>query len=198
MKFNDSQTHLNLMRAFAGESQARNRYSIAARQAERQGLRVVSAAFSFTAEQEREHAEVFYSLLSSLNDETLHVDGSYPVNASNSLEDLLRAARHNEIEEWETVYPAFADIAKQEGFTAVSDAFRRIAEIEHVHALRFGQYAELMESGKLFSDDQPVQWMCLNCGHIHTAAEAPRVCPVCKHGQGDFIRSDLSPMRVTL
>lgn len=196
--FEQSQTSLNLMRAFAGESQARNRYTFAAGQADKQHLHVVAGAFRFTADQEKEHAEVFYGLLAGLNGETLRVDGGYPVNLSTSVGDLLRDARHNETEEWEKVYPDFARVARDEGFTRIGDVFANIAQIERTHAVRFGQFANAIESDALFRADEPVAWLCLNCGHIHIGAEPPKACTVCQHDQGYFIRCDLTPFRVAL
>ena len=196
--FDQSQTRLNLMRAFAGESQARNRYTFAASLADKQHLHVVASAFRYTADQEKEHAEVFYNLLAGLDGETLHVDGGYPVNVSTSLNDLIKAARHNETEEWETVYPGFARVARDEGFTRIGDTFAAIAEIERGHAVRFGQYIAALEEGTLFRAEEPVAWLCQNCGHIHIGVEAPKACSVCHHDQGYFIRLELSPFRLSL
>ena len=196
--FEQSQTRLNLMRAFAGESQARNRYTFAASAADKQHLHVVASAFRYTADQEKEHAEVFYNLLSGLNGETLHVDGGYPVNISTSVSDLLRDARHNETEEWETVYPDFARIARDEGFSRIGDTFANIAEIERSHAIRFGQFATALEENTLFRAEEPVAWLCQNCGHIHIGVEAPKACEVCHHDQGYFIRLELTPFRLSL
>lgn len=198
ISFEQSKTSLNLMRAFAGESQARNRYTFAASTAEKQHLHVVASAFRYTADQEKEHAEVFYGLLAGMNGQTLHIDGGYPVNLSTSVGDLLRDARHNETEEWETVYPAFAREAREEGFTRIGDVFAHIAEIERYHAIRFGQFASAVDEGTLFRAEEPVAWLCQNCGHIHIGVEAPKACDVCRHDQGYFIRLDLSPFRLAL
>ena len=196
--FEQSQTRLNQMRAFAGESQARNRYTFAASAADKQHLHVVASTFRYTADQEKEHAEVFYQLLAGLNGETLRVDGGYPVNISTSVADLLRDARHNELEEWETVYPEFARVARDEGFTRIGDTFAGIAEIERGHAIRFGQFATMMEEGTLFRADEPVAWLCQNCGRVHIGVEAPKACDICHHDQGYFIRLDLTPFRLSL
>lgn len=191
--FDQSVTRQNLMRAFAGESQARNRYTFAAEQADAQGLRVIGDAFRFTAGQEKEHAEVFYKLLSGLNGQNIAVDGAYPVNLDLDALSLLRAAQHNEDEEWETVYPAFAAQAREEGFSLIGDTFAGIAAIERTHSLRFGRFADAMSADELFSAAQPIAWLCLNCGHIHFGASAPAVCPVCQHDQGFFIRESFVP-----
>ncbi len=191
--FDQSVTHLNLMRAFAGESQARNRYTFAAEQADAQGLRVIGDTFRFTAGQEKEHAEIFLKLLSELNRQNITVDGAYPVNLDLNALDQLRAARHNENEEGESVYPAFAAKAREEGFSLIGDIFAQIAAIERTHAQRFGRFANALSANALFSAPQPVAWLCLNCGHIHFGASAPAVCPVCQHEQGFFIRESLVP-----
>ena len=196
--FDQSQTRLNLMRAFAGESQARNRYTFAASTADKQHLHTIASTFRYTADQEKEHAEIFYGLLAGLDGETLHVDGGYPVNLSTSIADLLKAARHNETEEWETVYPDFARVARDEGFNRIGDTFAAIADIERTHAIRFGQFLNALDEGTLFRAEEPVAWLCQNCGHIHIGTEAPKACSVCRHDQGYFIRLDLTPFRLSL
>ena len=193
VSFQNSETKLNLMRAFAGESQARNRYTFAAEQAAKQNLHIVQAVFTFTANQEKEHGEIFYQLLQQLNGETIKIDGSYPVNASNQMIDLLHAAYHNEMEEYGDVYPKFAEAAKQEGFQEAANAFDMIAKIEKVHADRFENFAKMLREQTLFVSDVETGWICLNCGHVHYGKEAPKLCPVCKHNQGFFIRLELAP-----
>ncbi len=191
--FFDSATRLNLMRAFAGESQARNRYTFAAGVAKKKGLQVIEGVFTFTAEQERSHAKVFYDQLAPLTGETLVVDGGYPVDIYTEMADYLRAAQHNEYEEHDDVYPHFAQVAEEEGFVEIAHVFRMIAAIEKTHGDRFGQFAALLEEDKLFGEDRPVRWMCLNCGEIIETERAPALCPVCKHGQGYFVRLDMAP-----
>lgn len=191
--FKNSETKLNLMRAFAGESQARNRYTFAAAQAKKENLHVVEAVFRYTADQEKEHAEVFYGHLKDLAGETIHVDGGYPVDLHDSVAQLLRAAQHNEYEEYEPVYQAFGDTAQEEGFQKAAASFHMIAKIEKIHGDRFGMLAEMLEQNKLFVSDVAIDWICLNCGHIHNGKEAPNKCPVCDHNQGYFIRFELSP-----
>lgn len=193
MDFRSSETKDNLMRAFAGESQARNRYTIAASQAKTEKLYVVEAVFRFTAEQEREHAEVFYKHLNEMAGENISVDGSYPVDIAKNTASLLRMAQHNEYEEHGDVYPSFARKAEEEGFPAIADSFRQIAEIEKVHGNRFGQFAEWLEEGKLFVSDVETAWMCLECGNIYRGTEVPPVCPVCHNDRGYFIRLELAP-----
>jgi len=190
MEFSTSETKQNLMRAFAGESQARNRYTLAAEEARRQNLHVIEAAFTFTAGQEKEHAEIFYNHLSSLAGESIHIDGSYPVDISDSVTGLLRAAQHNEYEEYSDVYQAFGQKAREEGFHAAAASFFNIAKIEKTHGDRFAALAELMEQGKLFADTESGRWMCLNCGHIYEGTEVPELCPVCRHDRGYFLRQE--------
>lgn len=191
--FKQSETKLNLLRAFAGESQARNRYTFAAAQAQTQKLHVVEAVFTFTANQEKEHAEIFYNHLRDCAGENIAIDGSYPIDITASIPELLRMAQHNEFEEHSPVYPAFADKAQEEGFAQIAAHFRLIAEIEKSHGDRFGLLADLMEQNKLFVADTPTKWLCLNCGHIHEGVEAPKICPVCSHDQGYFARTEMAP-----
>lgn len=193
MDLKNSETKVNLMRAFAGESQARNRYVFAASQAKKQGLHVVEAAFLFTANQEQEHAEVFYKHLGALSGETVFIDAGYPVDASEDMAALLRMARHNELEEFGEAYPAFAEIAKREGFARISDSFARIAAIEKTHADRFALLADLLEREELFVSEVECGWMCLNCGYVFTGRAAPERCPACDHDKGYFIRLTMAP-----
>ena len=191
--FKSSRTAVNLMRAFAGESQARNRYTFAADQAKNSNLYVIEAVFKFTAEQEKEHAEIFYNHLSSLAGETVQIDGGYPIDTKDTVIQLLRSAQHNEYEEWQDAYQAFGDEASEEGYMPVATSFYKIAEIEKTHGDRFGELADLMEQGKLFVSDITCKWMCLNCGHVEEGGSAPKICPVCQHDQGYFIRLELAP-----
>ena len=195
--FLKSQTRENLMRAFAGESQARNRYTFAASQAKKNSLTVVSKVFEFTAEQERAHAKVFYDFLTDIAGKTVTVDGSYPVDIYPDTLSLLRAAQHNEYQEWEHDYAAFARIAHEEGFDLIGHNFEMISGIEKTHGDRFGLFADLLEQDKLFADDREVAWLCLNCGQIVHASVAANVCPVCRHGQDWFIRLELAPFTAT-
>ena len=191
--FKNSETKDNLMRAFAGESQARNRYVFAAGQAKAQKVQVLERIFRYTADQEQEHAKVFYDFLKEMAGETIHIDGGYPVDIDQSLARLLRMAEHNELEEYEVVYKAFGDKAKEEGFAEIARHFSQIAEIEKVHAQRFERFAKYLQDNKLFVSDVETGWMCLNCGHVLSGKQAPAKCPVCSHDQGYFIRLELSP-----
>ena len=191
--FKNSETLKNLMRAFAGESQARNRYTFAASVCKKQQLHVLEAVFQFTAGQEKEHAEIFYNHMKEAAGQTVQIDGGDPVDLTNSVLELLRRAQHNEYEEFDPVYQTFGDTAQKEGFPKIAASFHKIALIEQSHGNRFGQYADLLESGKLFVSDAKCGWMCLNCGHIQEGLEAPKICPVCDHDQGFFIRLEMAP-----
>lgn len=191
--FNASETKENLMRAFAGESQARMRYDMSAEKAKQQNLHVVGAVFTFTAEQEKAHAQVFYNLLKDCAGNTIEIDGGYPVDLSNNIDDLLNMAKHNEYEEHDDVYKKFSEKAKEEGFPQIANAFHMIAEIEKMHGDRFAYLAKLIKDNQLFVSDVTTGWMCLHCGYTVEAKGAPAKCPVCDHDQGFFIRLELAP-----
>lgn len=191
--FRTSETKENLMRAFAGESQARNRYTFAAEQAKTQNLQVIYRLFLYTAGQEKEHAEIFYNHLKELAGETIQIDGGYPIDISEDMATLLRMAQHNEYEEHDDVYQKFGEKAKEEGFTQVANSFFQIAEVEKRHGDRFGKFAEYLEQNKLFVSDVKTGWICLNCGYVYEGTNVPEQCPVCQHDKGYFIRLELSP-----
>lgn len=193
VSFSESETLKNLMRAFAGESQARNRYTFAASLCRQQKLHVLEAVFLFTAGQEKEHAEIFYNHMRELSIATVAVDGTYPLDHTKDVLQLLRCAQHNEYEEFDPVYRTFGEVAAQEGFGAVASSFRGIARIEQTHGNRFGHLADLLETNALFVSDTACGWMCLNCGHVHQGLEAPKLCPVCSHDHGYFIRLEMAP-----
>ena len=189
----NSKTCENLMRAFAGESQARNRYLFAASLARKENLYVVSQVFTFTADQERAHAKAFWDQLAPLAGRTLTVDGTYPVDGRPEVLEQLRSARHNEYQEWERDYPAFAQTAREEGFPEIAALFDRVAAVEKIHGDRFDLLARRMEDGSLFTEGQSTAWMCLNCGHIVFGESAPPACPLCSHNQGFYVRLDEAP-----
>ena len=193
MELRDSVTKENLLRAFAGESQARNRYTFAAGICQQNKLQVLEAVFLYTAGQEKEHAEIYYNDLKQAGCENVTITANYPVDLPDQPLKLLELAREHELDEYKEAYPFFAEKAKEEGFPAIERHFRQIAEIEKVHADRFKRFAQLMEQGKLFVSDVETEWMCLNCGHVQKGTKAPEQCPVCKHSQGYFIRVELSP-----
>lgn len=195
VNFSESRTKENLMRAFAGESQARNRYTIAEKKARDEKLYTIAEVFHYTAEQEKAHAERFYELLKEMTGETVEITGGYPVDPMDNIESMLRAAEHNEKEEFEDVYPAFAEVAKEEGFLEVASAFTQIAKIENVHQKRFAELAELFEKEHYFVSDGQGKWVCTNCGYIHEGKQAPPNCPVCHYEQGYFIPYEFAPYK---
>lgn len=191
--FQNSQTKDNLMRAFAGESQARNRYTFAAGEALKQKQHMIADVFLFTANQEKEHADIFYHHLTELTGQNITVDGAYPIDISQDVVALLRSAHHNEYEEYEDVYQKFASVANEEGFMKIAQDFTNIAKIEKTHGDRFELLANMLESGELYVSNVKCQWMCLNCGHIYEGTQVPERCPVCDHDQGYFIRLEFAP-----
>lgn len=191
--FKNSVTKENLMRAFAGESQARNRYTIAAAQARREGLYAVSEIFLFTAEQEREHAALFYGHLKECAGETIYIDGGYPVDIADCTSKLLRFAQHNEFAEHDDVYKHFEEKAREEGFDKIAGTFHMIAAIEKTHGERFRHVAELLEQGTFYRSGTESAWMCLECGNIYRGTELPAECPVCGYDRGYYIPLHLAP-----
>ena len=193
MDFQQSQTKENLMKAFAGESQARNRYTFAAGEAIKQKQHMIADVFFYTANQEKEHAMIFYNHLKDLSGQNIGIDGQYPIDTSCHLVELLKKAHHNEYEEYEDVYQSFGDVAKQEGFLKVAQDFFNIAKIEKVHGDRFLMLADLLEKNELYVSSSSSKWACLNCGFIFEGTIVPENCPVCLHDQGYFIPLALAP-----
>jgi len=194
MNLSQSKTIENLMKAFAGESQAWTRYYFAAENAKNEKLPVIQRVFEYTADQEYEHAGIFLKHMRTAGVENVNISAGYPIDLNNDCLSLLRYAQHNENEEHHIVYPEFAMIAREEGFTEIALSFENIARIEQSHGERFALLANWMEDGKLFmSDGQKTRWVCLNCGHIFEGPEAPKMCPVCQHEQGYFIREEYAP-----
>ncbi len=193
VSFAESKTKLNLLKAFAGESQARNRYDYAASCAKKNNLYVIEAIFKFTADQEKEHGEIFYNLLKEFTGENIEIEGTYPIDIYDNPLKLLMAGQHNEYEEHDNVYKSFAQTAKEEGFDQIALTFQNIAQIEKTHGDRFGRFAELLDANKLFVSDVQTKWMCLNCGFVFEGKEVPEKCPVCSHDKGYFIRLELAP-----
>ncbi|MBU5426820.1 rubrerythrin family protein [Tissierella pigra] len=189
----DSITKENLLKAFAGECQAWRRYELAATQARMQNLEVLYWLFHYTANQEKEHAEVFYNHLKEFNGQEISITADYPIDNSNNILELLQLAAKHEAAEHDTIYKSFGDKAKEEGFPDIAASFHMIAKIEKVHSQRFERYAELVQNNKLFENETPIEYICLSCGHIHNATGAPQICPVCKHNQGFFVRLEDSP-----
>lgn len=186
-KLAGTKTSENLARAFAGESQARNRYTFYAGYAKNEGHRTIEQEFLKIAENERAHAKVFYDhLINGMGaSSNVNVNGGYPFALGDTVMNL-NAAAEGEHEEHAEVYPSFAEVAKQEGFPEIEASFRLIATIEKEHEQKFRQLKTELEQQTLYSKKQPIQWVCTNCGYIHTGTEAPSICPACKHPQGWF------------
>lgn len=181
-----TKTANNLLTAFAGESQARMRYTYYSKIAKKEGYNQIRAIFEETARNEQEHAERFYKFLTEdLQGEALKVEWDFPVAMSDTLTNLLAAAE-GEHEEFVSMYPGYADVAEEEGFNMVAKAFREIATVESRHENRYRKLAENIKEGKVFKRDEPVLWKCDNCGYIFEGKEAPQVCPSCLHKQEYF------------
>jgi rubrerythrin len=183
MEFKGSQTEKNLLAAFAGESQARNRYTFFANAAKKEGLEQISAIFLETADNEKEHAELFFKQLKGGKAE---ITATYPAGITASTAENLKAAAEGEKFEWTMLYPNFGDIAEQEGFLAVASVFRRVAKVEVWHERRYLKLLGNVQQGKVFKKDAPVKWKCRNCGYVHEGTEAPDACPVCSHPRSYF------------
>ncbi len=190
--FCTSKTKTNLMRSFAGETQAHMRYIFAKQTCTQQKHHSLAALFNFTAMQEKEHAEVFYNYLKQCNGETIEFSADYPINESTDICKLLEEAINNERHEAEEVYPEFAETARKEGFGDIANHFENIATIERSHAERFQTFLDLMLSEKLYASAETERWVCLNCGYILESTSAPEQCPVCNAEQGYYIRLSMS------
>jgi len=185
MDFAESRTAQNLLKAFAGESQARNRYSFAASIARKEGLEHVAAIFLETADNEKEHAKQFYKHLAALAPSALEIQAGYPVVAGDSAAQL-RAAVSGENEEWTTLYPEFAKVAREEGFGAAAKTFEWVAKVEKEHEARFQRLLDHVVNGTVFQRGDKIYWRCRECGYIHEGTAAPKACPVCQHPQAYF------------
>jgi len=178
-----SQTEKNLLAAFAGESQARNRYTFAASVAKKEGYEQIAWVFEDTAANEKEHAEIFFKLLEGGE---VVITAGYPAGVIGDTAGNLLAAAEGEKMEWTTLYQNFAETAKKEGLNQVWAAFKQVAEVEEQHEKRYRKLLENVTSGKVFAKDQPVKWHCRNCGYVHEGTSAPKTCPACKHAQAYF------------
>lgn len=178
-----TQTQINLSTAFAGESQARNRYTYASSEARKAGYRQIADIFEETANQEREHAKRLFKLMDGGE---VEVTAAFPAGPVGSTVENLRAGAAGENYEWTEMYPGFAKTAREEGFENIAKVFESIAIAERQHEKRYLKLAENVDAGKVFTKDEPVAWRCINCGYIAEAAEAPKVCPACAHPQAHF------------
>jgi rubrerythrin len=178
-----TQTEKNLLTAFAGESQARNRYTFWASAAKKEGLEQIASIFEETASQEKEHAKRFWSFLQG---GAVEITASYPAGKNGTTLENLDAAANGEEEEWKEVYPKFAKIAKEEGFNDVAACFEKISIAEKQHGKRYRDLYNNLKDGKVFKRAGKVVWRCRNCGYLHEAEEAPKLCPACLHPQAHF------------
>lgn len=183
LSLSGTRTEQNLLKAFAGESQARMRYDYFAKQAKVEGLEQISAIFEETALNEKEHAKRFFKFLEG---NMVEITATYPAGKiGNTMENLIASAE-GENEEWSELYPEFAEIALEEGFKEVARAFKMIAKAEVAHETRFRKLAENLEAGKVFKRGERVVWKCRNCGFLHEGTVAPKLCPACEHPQSYF------------
>lgn len=178
-----TKTEINLMKAFAGESQARNRYTYFASKARKEGYVQIANIFLETADQEKEHAKRFFKFLEG---GVLEITASFPAGVIGSTMENLKAAAAGEHEEWEELYPAFAATAREEGFPAIAAVFEAVVVAEKQHEKRYLGLLANLEKETVFKKDKPVVWKCANCGYIHEGEEAPGVCPACAHPQAHF------------
>lgn len=177
-------TEQNLLKAFAGESQARNRYTYFASVAKKEGYEQIAAVFLETADQEKEHAKRFFKFLEG--GEAVINGASYPAGRIGTTPENLLAAAMGEKEEWNELYPAFAKAAEEEGFPEVAETFRRVSEVEEEHERRYLKLLSRITDGDFFHRKGEIWWQCRNCGYITKAKEAPKVCPSCLHPQAFF------------
>jgi len=178
-----SETEKNLLRAFAGESQARNRYTYFSSQAKKEGFEQISAIFLETADNEKEHAKVFFKFLEGGD---LEIQASYPAGKIGNTQENLLAAANGEKMEWSAIYPDFEKIAKKEGFESIAKAFKEIGEVEEQHEKRYRKLLENVKNKKVFRKDKVVKWKCRNCGYVHEGKDAPDTCPACSHPQAFY------------
>ena len=183
MNIKGSETEKNLLKAFAGESQARNRYTFFSSVARKEGYEQICAIFLETADNEKEHAKIFFKYLKGGE---VEITASYPAGKiGNTKENLLNAA-NGERMEWSNLYAEFERTARREGFKEIANSFKQIAEVEEKHEKRYRKLLENVKHGKVFKRDKIVKWKCRNCGYVHKGKEAPKKCPACSHPQAFY------------
>ncbi len=183
MELRGSETEKNLMRAFAGESQARNRYSYYSSIARDEGYVQIAALFQETADNEKEHAKVFFKLLEG---GMVEFNAMYPAGPAGTTAENLLAAAEGEKDEWSALYPDFAEVAEKEGFKKIAASFRNIAKVESWHEKRYRKLLENVQQSTVFKKQDSARWKCGNCGYVHEGPEAPGTCPACSHPQAYF------------
>jgi len=183
MGIKGTKTEQNLLKAFAGESQARNRYTYFASVAKKEGFEQISAIFLETADNEKEHAKVFFKYLEGGE---VEITAGYPAGVIGETSGNLLAAAEGEKMEWSALYPDFAQVAEEEGFADVAESFREIAKVEAWHEKRYRKLLANVENDDVFKKPAPVRWKCRNCGYVHEGPEAPDLCPACQHPQSYY------------
>ena len=183
MSIKGTKTEQNLLKSFAGESQARSRYTFFASVAKKEGFEQIAGVFMETAEQEKEHAKRFFKFLEG---GMVEITASYPAGVIGTTAENLAAAAAGENEEWADLYPAFADIADEEGFNEIAVVFRMIAKVEAEHERRYRKLLANVEANKVFEKDEAIMWQCRNCGFVFEGKKAPMKCPACAHPQAYF------------
>jgi rubrerythrin len=183
MEFKGSKTEKNLLAAFAGESQARNRYTFFASTAKKEGYEQIAGIFLQTAEEEKEHAKLFFKQLKGGD---VEITAAYPAGMLATTKENLAAAAEGEMMEWGTLYPGFAATAEKEGFLEIAHLFKKVALVEAHHEQRYTKLHANMEKGSVFKADTPVKWYCRNCGFVQVGKTAPVKCTVCEHPQAYF------------
>lgn len=178
-----SETEKNLLKAFAGESQARNRYTYFASVARKEGYEQIAGIFEETANNEREHAKVFFKYLEGRD---VTIEATYPAGKIGTTAENLLAAANGEKMEWSALYPEFEKIARKEGFKEVADSFKQIGEVEEHHEQRYRKLLENVKNKTVFKKAKTVKWICRNCGYVHEGKDAPKQCPACKHPQAYY------------
>ena len=178
-----TKTEQNLLKSFAGESQARGRYVYFASIAKKEGYEQIAGVFMETAEQEKEHAKKFFKYLEG---GMVEITASYPAGIISTTAENLKAAADGENEEWADLYPEFAQIAQEEGFPQIANTFRQIAKVEAEHEARYRKLLKRVETGKVFERDEEIEWQCRNCGYVLKGKKAPMKCPACEHPQAYF------------
>ena len=178
-----TQTEKNLLKAFAGESQARNRYTFFASVARKEGYEQIANIFVETAGNEKEHAEIFFKYLEGGD---LEIEAAYPAGIIGDTKANLKAAADGEKMEWSDIYAEFEKTARKEGFARIGKSFKEIAEVERFHEKRYRKLAANVAAGEVFKKKTVVRWHCTNCGYIHEGPEAPKECPACKHAQAYY------------
>jgi rubrerythrin len=186
MHLKGSETEKNLLKAFAGESQARNRYTYFASVAKKEGYEQISAIFTETADNEKEHAKIFFNHLEKSEGMPVEIIAKYPAGKIGKTKENLLAAANGEKEEWSALYPEFENIARKEGFKDIAESFKEIGEVEEQHEKRYRKLFQNIEEKKVFKKDNVVRWKCRNCGYVHEGPEAPDECPACKHPQSYY------------